>query len=96
MALEKVVVIDKIEVLEGGSIQVRQATKIIENGNELSSSFMRWALIPGDDLTGQDPKVVAIANAIWTAELIAAEKAKEAANLAKRLNPVGATPTLGA
>ena len=80
MALEKQVAIDKIEVLENGSIQVRQITRIVEDGEELSASYHRWALAPADDLTGQDPKVVAIANAIWTPEVIATFKAQQEAN----------------
>ena len=80
MALEKQIVIDKIEVMELGHIQVRQLTRIIEDGVELSSSYHRWALNPGDDLTGQDAKVTAIANAIWTPEVIAAYKAQQEAN----------------
>lgn len=78
MALEKQVAIDKIEVLENGSVQVRQITRIVEDGVELSASYARWALAPADDLTGQDPKVVAIATAVWTPEVIAAYQAKQA------------------
>ena len=74
MALEKKVVIDKIEILELGQIQVRQATRIIEDGVEISISYHRSVLNPGDDLTDQDPKVVAIANAIWTPDVIDAYK----------------------
>jgi len=80
MALEKQVAIDKIEVLENGTIQVRQITRIVEDGTELSASYHRWSLNPGDDLTGQDPKVVAIANATWTPEVVAAFKAAQAKN----------------
>jgi len=80
MALTKEVAIDKIEVLENGTIQVRQITRIIEDGTELSASYHRWSLAPADDLTGQDPKVVAIANATWTPEVVAAFKAAQEAN----------------
>jgi len=80
MALEKQIKIDKIEVLELGHIQVRQITRIVEDGNEISASYHRWVLNPGDDLTGQDAKVVAIANSVWTAEVIAAYEAQQAAN----------------
>jgi hypothetical protein len=66
MALVKEVVIDKIEVLESGSIQVRQATRVIEDGEVLSTSYQRHVLQPGDDLTNEDPKVAAIAAATWT------------------------------
>ena len=78
--LEKQIAIDKIEVLEDNTVQVRQVTRIIEDGTELSASYHRWALNPGDDITGQDSKVVAIANAVWTPEVIAAYKAQQEAN----------------
>ena len=80
MSLEKVVVIDKIEVVENGIIQVRQRTDIVEDGNTISSSYHRWTLAPGDSTTGQDARVVAVANAVWTPEVIAAYKAQQEAN----------------
>ena len=65
MSLTKEIVVDSIEVTENGFVQVRTATRIIENGEVLSKSYHRHALSPGDDLTGQDPKVIAIAAAAW-------------------------------
>jgi len=76
MALTKTEVVDKIETLENGTIQVRCATRIDEDGTVLSSSFHRHVLAPGQDLTDQDPKVVAIANAVWTPEVVSAYEAK--------------------
>ena len=75
MSLTKQTVIDKIEVLEMGQVQVREVTRIIENGNQLSASYHRWVLNPTDSLEGQDAKVVAICNAVWTAEVIEAYQA---------------------
>ena len=75
MALEKVIIVDKIEVLELGQIQVRTATRVLEDGAVLSSSFHRHVLAPGDDLSEQDPRVVAIAEATWTPEVIEAYEA---------------------
>ena len=75
MALTKEKVTDKIEVLENGTIQVRCATRVLEDGAILSSSFHRHVLHPGHDLTDQDPKVVAIANATWTPEVVASYEA---------------------
>ena len=72
MALTKEIVVDKIEVLEKGQIQVRAATRVLEDGTQLSSSFHRHVLAPGDDLTEQDARVSAIATATWTDEVIAA------------------------
>jgi hypothetical protein len=66
MALTKEIVIDKIEVLESGSIQVRQATRVLEDDVVLSTSYHRHVLEKDADLTNENPKVVAIANAAWT------------------------------
>jgi len=79
MALTKETVVDKIEVLEMGQVQVRTATRVLEDGAVLSSSFHRHVLAPGQDLTDQDPKVVAIASAVHTPEVVAAYKAQVAA-----------------
>ena len=72
MALTKETIVDKIEVLEKGQVQVRTATRVLEDGVALSSSFHRHVLAPGDDLTGQDAKVSAIATATWTPEVVTA------------------------
>ena len=79
MALSKTTVVDRIEVMELGQVQVRTATRVLEDGSEISSSYHRGTLEPGQDLTGQDPKVVAIANATWTPEVISAYEAMLAA-----------------
>jgi hypothetical protein len=75
MALTEKTIIDKIEVLESNSIQVRTANIIEKDGTELTRTFHRHVLAPGADLTNEDPKVQAIANAIWTEEVIAAHQA---------------------
>jgi hypothetical protein len=72
MALTKETIVDKIEVLEKGQVQVRTATRVLEDGVALSSSFHRHVLAPGDDLSGQDAKVSAIATATWTPEVVTA------------------------
>jgi len=87
MALTKITVTDKIETLENGTIQVRTATRVLEDGAVLSSAFHRHVLHPGQDLTDQDPKVVAIANAVWTDEVVTAYEAMIAAQEAE-MNPV--------
>ena len=75
MALTEKTIIDKIEVLESNSIQVRTATIIEKDGTELTRTFHRHVLAPGADLTNEDLKVQAIATAIWTEEIIAAYQA---------------------
>jgi hypothetical protein len=79
MALTKETVIDKIEVTENGVVQVRQATRIIEDGNQLSQSYHRWTLSPGQDYSDQDAKVKAICQVAHTSAVIAAYEAAIAA-----------------
>ena len=75
--------VDKIEVVTQYNIlQVRTATIVKKDGVEIARSFHRHLVQPGDDLTGQDPKVVAIANAVHTPEIVTAFQAKRAADLA--------------
>lgn len=80
MALLKEVVIDKIEVVENGTVQVRQATRIVEDGVQLSQSYHRWSLQPGQDVSDQPANVQAICAAAWTSEVIAAYQAQIEAN----------------
>jgi hypothetical protein len=70
MALIEKTKVDQIEILENNTIQVRTATIIEKDYIEISRNFHRRVIVPGSDLTGQDPKVVAIANTIWTEDVI--------------------------
>jgi len=79
MALTKETIVDKVEVLEMGQVQVRTATRVLEDGVALSSSFHRHVLAPGDDLSEQDARVSAIATATWTPEVVTAYEAMIAA-----------------
>ena len=96
MALTKVTVVDKIEVLEMGQVQVRTASRIMEDGVQLSSSFHRHVVEPqvrsgyekdvsagtwaATDVTGEDARVAAICTASWTADVIASYRAQIEAN----------------
>lgn len=77
--ITKEVIIDKIEVLENGGVLIREATKILEDGVELSKSYHRSSLAPGVDISNQDPRVQAICNVVWTPEVIAAFNAQRQA-----------------
>jgi hypothetical protein len=82
MALEKVISVDLIEVVENGTLQVRTKTAIKEDGVEISSQFHRHTVAPGADYSQEDAKVQAIAASIHTAEVVAAyQAAQEAVNL---------------
>lgn len=80
MALTKETVVDQITVTENGIVLYREATRILEDGNQLSQTYHRTSLTPGQDLTGQPANVVAICNAAWTPEVIAAYEAQLQAN----------------
>jgi hypothetical protein len=69
MALTENTSIDQIEIVGGWNIQVRQATVIAKNGEQVARSFHRWVLTPDSDITGQEQKVQDIANAAWTPEV---------------------------
>jgi hypothetical protein len=72
MALEKIEIVDLIEVIENGSIQVRTKTAIMEDGKQISGSFHRHVVVPGADVSAEDAKVKAIAAAVHTPAVIAA------------------------
>lgn len=72
MALIEKTIIDKIEVLENNSIQVRTANVIEKDGVEITRTFHRHVVNPSNDISQEDAKVQAVANAIWTEEIIAA------------------------
>jgi hypothetical protein len=76
MSLTKEVTIDKIEIVENGNVQVRQATKIIEDGNELSKSYHRWTIAPGQNYSDQPDNVKAICAVAHTPAVIAAYEAQ--------------------
>jgi hypothetical protein len=80
--LEKQIVVDLIETLENGIVQVRTCTRIMEDGQQISGTFHRHVVVPGDDYSTEDAKVQAICAAVHTPEVVAAyQAAQEAAQL---------------
>ena len=79
MALTKTTVVDQITVTENGIVLYREATRIMEDGNQISQTYHRTSLTPAQDLTGQPANVVAICNVAWTPEVVAAYQAQVAA-----------------
>ena len=76
MAITKNIKTDKIEIVgDFKHVQIRQATVIEEDGVELTRSFHRYVLSPGQDVTNEPAEVQAIANAVWTEEIINAYSA---------------------
>jgi len=80
MALTKSVVVDQITVTENGIVLFREATRIFEDGVELSKTYHRSSLTPGQDVSSVPVNVQAICSAAWTSEVVAAFQAAQAAN----------------
>jgi hypothetical protein len=71
MALEKIEVVDRIEVIENGCVQVRTKTAIMEDGKEISCTFHRHVVAPGDDYSAETNRVKAVCAAThdkWTVD----------------------------
>ena len=81
MALSEAITEDKIEVVDCGGwkvIQVRTATIISRDGEEISRSFHRHVVSPADDWSGESAEVQAMCNTFHTSEAIAAYEAAQA------------------
>jgi regulator of protease activity HflC (stomatin/prohibitin superfamily) len=72
------VVIGKVEVLEDGQIQIREDTKVYKDGVEISKTYQRHVIEPGQELSKEDDRVEAVANAVWTTDVVTAFKAEKA------------------
>jgi hypothetical protein len=77
--LEKIEIVDRIEVIENGSVQVRTKTAIMEDGKQISGTFHRHVVAPGDDYSAEDARVQAICAATHTAAVVSAYQAAQAA-----------------
>ena len=92
MALTETKENDKIEVVNKWNIQVREATIIKKDGEEITRTFHRSVFNPGKldasdnlvetDISGQDSDVQSICNAAWTTQVKADYKAFLIANKA--------------
>lgn len=79
MDLKKYVLIDQITITENGIVLMREVTRITEGDVELSKSYHRYSLEPGQDISGQSEQVKAICSAAWTPEVISSYKDKSIA-----------------
>jgi hypothetical protein len=71
MALSKQKVQDKIEIVsEFKHIQIRYSNQILEDGVKLSEAYERTVVSCGDYDKADEHNVRAIADAVWTADLI--------------------------
>ena len=70
MSLNKTVEVDQIEIVNMGNVQVRELIIVTENGQQISRTFHRYVLFPGQDVSDQPKKVKDICKAAWTKEVI--------------------------
>lgn len=82
MALTEETVVDRIEVLEDGQIQVRTATRVLRDGEKISETYHRHVVEPGADLNVEDARVKEIGTVAHTAQVISDYEAAKAAALA--------------
>jgi hypothetical protein len=76
MALTETKIIDKIEVVGLGMLQVREATIILKDEEEVARKYHRWCFAPKSDVSFMPANVQAIAAAAWTPEVVAAYQAQ--------------------
>ena len=72
--LVKTTVVDKMEVLENGTVQVRQAIRVVEDGKVISQQFHRYVVLPGEDYSKREAKVKAVCETVQTQAVIDAFK----------------------
>ena len=72
MSLSETKSIDQITVTENGTILVREATRILRDGDQIAQTFHRWTFTPGSDLSEMPQNVKDIANVAWTPEIVKA------------------------
>ena len=70
-----------MEVLENGTIQVRESTRISEDGVVISNKYHRYVVTPGQDVSDKDQKVQDLAASIWTDAVIDAYAAEQGQEL---------------
>ena len=73
MALEKIQVVDQIEVVGEYAVQVRQSTKVMDDGVQIGGeSYHRHVVNPNSDWSNEDAKVKKICDALFDADCIEA------------------------
>ena len=72
MALSKITEIGEMNVGANSVISVRTDTVVKDDGAEVSRTFHRHVVVPTDDISGEDARVQAVANSLWTDEVKAA------------------------
>ena len=67
--------VDQITVVETGVIYYREVARVFRDGEQIAQSYARASVAPGDSLDGSPSQVAAIAQVVWTPDVIEAYKA---------------------
>lgn len=62
--------VDLINVLNEGQIEVRHVAVVFEDNVKIHKIYRRYCLMPGDDLSKEDARVIAAAQTAWTTEIL--------------------------
>ena len=81
MTLTKEIAVDQITVTENGIVLVREVTRIMEDGNEISKQYHRSSFVPASDVSAQPQNVQDICNVAWTTEIVNAYQAQQTERL---------------
>ena len=95
MALEKQVILGVVSILPDMRIELREDSIILEDGKELSKSYHRSVVVPGDDVSTKPQLIQDLAALLWTPEIIAAAQAKQAEDLQKLKDSLPGAPNGG-
>lgn len=77
MAITKEIAVDQITVTENGTVLIREVTRIMEDGNEISKQYHRTSFAPESDVSAQPQNVQDICNVVWTPSIISAYQAQQ-------------------
>jgi hypothetical protein len=77
MAIEEYKKIDLIEIVENGTFQIRESNKILKDGIEIAKTYHRQSFAPGSDVSKMPKNIQAIANIVWTSDIITEYKKLE-------------------
>ena len=77
--------VSAITILEDGQLQIRRSRRVFDGPDMIAEQYHRHVLDPADPLPpGEDARVRAVANALWTPAVVAARQQFKADQAARR------------
>lgn len=68
--LEKISSVDLIEIIENGAVQIRTKTAVLEDGKEISATYHRHVILPGDNYSNESDRVKNVCALIHTSDVV--------------------------